>query len=638
MNKAILSKEQEDIVLHNGGSGPVLVVASAGSGKTRILTERVRYLLTEKKDKFFSVLCLTFTNKAADEMKDRLVGIPKLNERAFIGNFHEFCLNIIRSRYSDIGFATPPHIFDENDSRKILEEVLVKNPILKGLYEFPDASDEENKRKKQREKLFQCTEFISTQKRNLIEEIPEFETSYKNWNEATTLLFQDYNRRLREQNAIDYDDILLMAYRILSRSSVATIYRRTYQYILIDEAQDLNYAQYNIIKSICGEDHNNVLMVGDPNQAIYGFNGSSPKYMEEYFPADFGAVKMIIQKNYRSSKAVLTLAEKIQPNGGIGKPYFDGVFELKSFDSESTEAEFIITEMKRLIKNSYYQEDGKEVSEPISYKNIAVLARNKYIFSRLIELLESDDELKQKFYLKKGNEKFEPESDFIKLFDLGLRIIVNPKDELHFRQLFDILRIDIPTSQSKLESLFNIKSSTGINEYRHDLQMLVDYWKHLDINSKSLGWVIEKFKQKIIDIARSFDDKTEFEQIMFDLNELEKFWNIFVRKEPSDKQTISNFRYFLALNNTRESKNEITLATVHTTKGLEFEMVFLMGMNDGVFPDYRAKTDAALKEEKNNLYVAVTRAKRCLYITYPLKKYMPWGEKQQTISRFMKNI
>ena len=103
----------------------IVVVASAGSGKTRILTERVRYLLTEKKDKFFSVLCLTFTNKAAAEMKDRLVGIPKLSERAFIGNFHEFCLNIIRSRYSDIGFATSPHIFDENDSRKILEEVLV---------------------------------------------------------------------------------------------------------------------------------------------------------------------------------------------------------------------------------------------------------------------------------------------------------------------------------------------------------------------------------------------------------------------------------------------------------------------------------------------------------------------------------
>ena len=637
MNKAVLSKEQEDIVLHNEGTGPVVVVASAGSGKTRILTERVRYLLTEKKDKFFSVLCLTFTNKAAAEMKDRLVGIPKLSERAFIGNFHEFCLNIIRSRYSDIGFATSPHIFDENDSRKILEEVLVKNPLLKGLYSFPEEKDEEQRRKKQREKLFQCTEFISAQKRNLIEEIPEFETSYKNWGEKTTLLFQDYNRRLREQNAIDYDDILLLAYRILSRNSVATIYRRTYQYIVIDESQDLNYAQYNIIKAICGEEHKNVLMVGDPKQAIYGFNGSSPKFMLEDFPADYGAVKMEIKKNYRSSKAVLSLAEKVQHNGGVGNPFFDGIVDIQNFENENEEAEFVIAEIKNWLAKGNYHEDDKEVTEPISYENIAVLARNKYVLSTLINLLEKDELLKNKYQLKKGNEKFEPESDFIKLFDLGLRVIVNPNDELHFRQILDILKTDIPSSSNKLDTLFNLNSNIGKNSNLNDLQILVDYWKHLDINNKSLGWVIEQFKQKTIEAAKNADNETEFEQIMFDLNELDKFWKIFIRKEPSDKQTVSNFRYFLALNNTKESKNEITLSTVHTTKGLEFEIVFLLGMNDGVFPDYRAKSEAALKEEKNNLYVAVTRAKRCLYITYPLIKKMPWGEKQQMISRFMIN-
>jgi len=251
--------------------------------------------------------------------------------------------------------------------------------------------------------------------------------------------------------------------------------------------------------------------------------------------------------------------------------------------------------------------------------------------------LEKDELLKNKYQLKKRHEKFEPESDFIKLFDLGLRVIVNPNDELHFRQILDILKTDIPSSSKKLDTLFNLNSNIGKNSNLNDLQILVDYWKHLDINNKSLGWVIEQFKQKTIEAAKNADNKTEFEQIMFDLNELDKFWKIFIRKEPSDKQTVSNFRYFLALNNTKESKNEITLATVHTTKGLEFEIVFLLGMNDGVFPDYRAKSEAALKEEKNNLYVAVTRAKRCLYITYPLIKKMPWGEKQQMISRFMIN-
>jgi len=638
MNKPNLSKEQEEIVLHNIGEGSVLVVASAGSGKTRILTERVRYLLTEKKDKFFSVLCLTFTNKAATEMKDRLVGIPKLEERAFIGNFHEFCLNIIRTRYSDIGFATPPHIFDENDSRKILEEVLVKNPILKELYSFQDAKDEEEKRKKQREKLFQCTEFISAQKRNLIEEIPEFETSYKKWNEATTLLFQDYNRRLREQNAIDYDDILLLAYRILSRNSVASIYRRTYQYIVIDESQDLNYAQYNIIKAICGEEHKNILMVGDPKQAIYGFNGSSPKFMLEDFPADFGAIKMEIKKNYRSSKKVLSLAEKIQPNGGVGNPFFDGIVDIQKFENENDEAEFIIAEIKKWLTVGRYQEERKEVIEPISFENIAVLARNKFVFSTLINLLDKDEQLKNKYYLKKGNEKFEPESDYIKIFDLGIRVIVNPNDELHFRQILDILKIEKSISTNKIDFLLNLTTHITKNETNIDLQLLIDYWQHLLNQPKSLGWVVEKLKLKINSLVNEINEQNDLERIMFDLIELEKHWNNFTRKEPSDKQTISNFRYFLALNNTKDSKNELTLATVHTTKGLEFEIVFLMGMNNGVFPDYRAKSESALKEEKNNLYVAVTRAKRCLYVTYPLNKIMPWGEKQQSISRFMNNI
>jgi DNA helicase-2/ATP-dependent DNA helicase PcrA len=636
MNKPSLSKEQEEIVLYNNGEGSVLVEAAAGSGKTRILTERVRYLLTEKKDKFFSVLCLTFTNKAAVEMKDRLVGIPKLSERAFIGNFHEFCLNIIRSRYSDIGFVTPPHIFDENDTKEILLDVLTKNPILKEIYDIPDAKDEAEKSKKQREKLFQCTDFISTQKRNLIEEIPEFETNYKNWGEKTTLLFQDYNRRLREQNAIDYDDILLLAYRILSRSSVAAIYRRTYKYIVIDESQDLNYAQYNIIKAICGVEHKNILMVGDPKQAIYGFNGSSPKFMLNDFLLDFGALKMEIRKNYRSSNAVLSLAEKIQPNGGVGNSFFDGIVDIHKFDNENDEAEFIIAEIKKWLTKGKYQEEKKEVIEPISFENIVVLARNKFVFTTLINLLDKDEQLKNKYYLKKGNEKFEPETDLIKLFDLGIRVIVNPNDELHFKQILDIFKIDFTIPSDKIDFLLNLKlynPNTGI-----DIQIVIDYWQHLINHPKSLGWIVEKLKQRINTLVQKTNEHNDIERVMFDLIELEKHWNNFIRKEPADKQTLSNFRYFLALNNSKESNKELTLATVHTTKGLEFEIVFLMGMNDGVFPDYRAKTESALNEEKNNLYVAITRAKRCLYVTYPEKKNMPWGEKQQIISRYIKNI
>lgn len=640
MTKSALSKEQEEIVLYNDGEGSVFVEASAGSGKTRILTERVRHLMTGKKDKFFSVLCLTFTNKAADEMNDRLRGIPKLSERAFIGNFHEFCLTIVKSKYLELGFATPPHLFDENDTKKVLEEVLLKNAVLKDMYSFPDEVDANKRAKSQRELFFKCIDFISTQKRNLIAEIPEFETNYKNWGEKNTLLYQDYNKRLREQNAMDYDDILLFAYRILSqRASIANLYRRTYQYILIDEAQDLNFAQYNIIKAICCETHRNVLMVGDPKQAIYGFNGASPRFMQEDFVADFGAVKKEIKHNYRSSDAVLSMAERIQPNGGKGVNYFEGIAEIKEFEEESKEAEWVIEQIKYWVKEGVYSEEGKEISEPISYSNIAVLARNKYVFAPLIKLLDKDEDLKSKYYLKKGIEKFEPESNLIRLFDLGLRILVNPSDILHFNQIQDLLKIEIPQSGNRLNDILQLENVNSETISGSEWSLICKYWNHLQNNPKSLGWVIDQLKKFVsLDDNATEAQKNEAEKILFDLSELYKFWNSFVRKESSDNQTISNFRYFLALNGSKENREELTLATVHTTKGLEFEIVFLIGMNEGVFPDYRAKTDAARNEEKNNAYVAITRAKRVLYLSYPLMKKMPWGEMKQNESRFLTDI
>lgn len=624
MNKQLLSKEQEDIVFYNDGEGAVLVQASAGSGKTRILTERVRYLLTEKKDKFFSVLCLTFTNKAAQEMKDRLNGISKLSERAFIGNFHEFCLKIVRSQYPKLGFSEPPHIFDESDCKKILEEVLLNNPSLNDKYQVHEAKDEEDRRYKQRQLLFKCTDFISNQKRKLIDEIPDLETNYNNWGEQNTLLYQDYNRRLREQNAMDYDDILLYAYRILLNPMASNIYRRTYQYILIDEAQDLSFAQYNIIKTICGETHKNVLMVGDHKQSIFSFTGASPDFMQKYFVNDFGAKEIVIEKNYRSANKILSLAEEIKPNGGVGKNYFEGICEIKDFENEDTEAQFIISEIKTIIKKGFYEE--KEIKEPITYKNIAILARNKYVFSRVMKMLDEDEQLKNHYYLKKGLEKFEPESTFFKLFDLGTRIIVNPNDRLHFQQLQELLKLEIPFSNNYFESLVSFESPDK------NIVLLVQYWNHLKNNPKSLGWVLEQIKQNFDTLS---NDEIEKEILNFDLVELNKLWNTFIRKEVSDNQSLSNFRYFLALNNTKENKDEITLATIHTTKGLEFEVVFLIGMNEGVFPDYRAKSETALKEEKNNLYVAVTRAKRILHITYPKLKMMPWGEKKQSLSSFL---
>ena len=635
----ILSTEQREIAFQNDCEGAVLVEASAGSGKTRILTERVRYLLSVPKDKFFSVLCLTFTNKAAEEMRERLQNIPKLEERAYIGNFHEFCLNkILRTRYTDIGLPEMPHIFNEEDQRKTVEEVLYASDSLKAIYEFQDKSPSE-RIKAQQELLSKCINFISEAKRNLVV-VPEYETQWADWTEDRTLLFKEYNRRLVNQNAMDYDDILLYAYRILSeRPATAGMYRRSYKYIMIDEAQDLNYAQYQILRTLCGQEHRNVMMVGDPKQAIYGFNGSDPKYMQKYFLEDFKAEKKEIKKNYRSSQKILELAETIQPNGGLKSSYFEGVCECCAFENEQAEAQWIIGKIKEWEKAGKYEEEGKEVVENIALHNIAVLARNKYVFHTLTEELERDEALKNRFYLRKGVERFEPESILIKVFDLGLRILINPYDLLHFRQLMYELKLPEKGGYgNQKETLLSLHQSGSEILDKEALSLLVELWGKLDRNPKWLGDALQNLKQRI-DKRTTEISEEEAPKIAYDLSELQKFWSAFVRKEVAENQTITNFRYFLALNGSKENREELVLATVHTTKGLEFEIVFLMGMCEGVFPDYRAKSEAQLREERNNVYVAVTRAKRAIYTTYPQNRRMPWGDnKPQQASRFMKGF
>jgi len=637
--KQSLSKEQEDIAFFNDCEGAILVEASAGSGKTRILTERVRYLLTKKADKFFSVLCLTFTNKAADEMQERLEDVPKLTQRAFIGNFHEFCLNqIIRKQRNQIGLEEMPHIFDENDKKKIIEEVISMNEDLKKTYEFSEVKEPQERAKKQRDLISKCINFISDAKRKLTI-VPEHVTNWKGWGEKNTFLYKNYNYNLENQNAIDYDDILLYAYRILTeRPPIAKMYRRLFQYILVDEAQDLNYAQYQILRIICGVDHKNLMMVGDPKQAIYAFNGASPDFMQKDFVNDFQAKKMIIAHNYRSSTKVLELAHHIRPNGGISNNYFDGIREIKSFHDEKEEAKWIIETVRKWIAQHAYQEPNKNINVPINFDNIAILSRNRYVFKELINQLEADETLNDKYYLRKSSEQYDPSSSIIKIFDWGLRIIVNPLDVLHFNQIYQLLNIEFPIRDiTRIDALLSIDSNSKIpKKFKTQLSLIVTAWKDIYTKFQRFDLTLKNLRNKIEGLDIPNEEKLAID---FDLLELDRLWKGFLTNTPSNNQNLANFRYFLAMRSIEQNKKGLTLATVHTVKGLEFEIVFLLGMNNGVLPDYRAKTKKELSEERNNAYVAVTRAKKCIYVTYPLSRMMPWKEpKNQQPSTFFNNF
>ena len=271
-----LSETQRRIVAHN--DGPLLVVAGPGSGKTRVLTERVRRLLTETKG-HFRVLALTFTNKAAAEMQDRLKDLGDAKKNAFIGTLHGFALDVLSDRGKSIGVAAPLQIFEHvQDRKQILLEACLADPLLGA--ELSDAGDT-----KERNKLLdRWLRAISMRKAHPLSQQANDPLGQR--------ITEAYDAGLRASGAYDFDDLLLLTYRLfLDYPKIADFYRRLYRYICIDEAQDLNEAQYALIRALCGIDYRNVMMVGDPKQSIYGFNTSSPKYMD-MFVEDFSAERI----------------------------------------------------------------------------------------------------------------------------------------------------------------------------------------------------------------------------------------------------------------------------------------------------------------------------------------------------------
>ena len=623
----ILSKEQKDIVVYKEGKGALLVEAAPGSGKTRVLTERVRYLLSNVKGNF-KILCLTFTIKAAEEMKERLSDIRKIDDRVFIGTIHSFCIEILKSRKHELGFDEMPHILErEEDRRKLLEQVFIENEIFKPFYENKPP-------KEQRKLISNYLDVVSEAKRNLTI-IDEDTYDYSNWSNERLILFKEYNNLLRTQNFIDYDDILLLAYRILvERPNAAKLYRKIYKYILVDEAQDLNFTQYQIIKALCGDDHENILMVGDPNQAIYAFNGSGKEFMQKNFVEDFGAEKKVILKNYRSSRQVINYANGIIPNSlKVNEDaFFEGEVIVQSCEDQQAEAKWVFDKIKSLIGSK-----DSEIEGLIKPDNIAVLARNRFVFIELEKELSSDTELAEKYHLKKGIDRLEPESNLMKSYDLGTRLLANSSSQIHLKQLLNLLKI--PSQSIDKSGGFNTLSSLKAEltpELKNEFECLLQAWQLVDADIKNFLKALDLIEESL----PSFDFPDDARALtVLDITDWRESWKRYLLNSKSSNRTLANFRRFVAMGyNQGKTEFGFPLGTVHTVKGLEFDIVFLMGMTEGTFPDYRALNDPKkLNEEKNNAYVAVTRARRKLFISYPLKKTMPWGDiKSQKKSRFIK--
>lgn len=611
---------------------PMQVLASAGSGKTRVLTERVRHIMENtRKD---GVIALTFTNKAAEEMQARLDDIEGIEDRCWIATIHAVAQRIVDQYGHTIGLPSELHIYERDQDRKavFLQSLRDQNIDIDA---FLNVNDDRTR--KDRERIVQnYLDQFSIVKRELLTENEVREKHQSD--ESFWGIFQEYQAALIQSGGLDFDDILVYAHRILLEQPwCGQIYRAKYKHICVDEAQDLNKAQYEFIKALCGDQIKSVMMVGDPNQMIYGFNGSSHDYLCQRFVEDFSPAKFELKENYRSSKAVIYLANKLKPGSQVEADFvLDGRKQIEACQDEEAEARWICDKINEIIQ----QLNDAEIEGEISLGNMVVIARNRFVFLTLEKHLQ---ERQIPYSLKKGERQTEPSSIFGKVLDLAVRVRLNPKDWVDGKKLCAALEIQPPTSWGDDDLLHEFAKAACTSEIPFpELQAkLLEAIQAIDLDKPNIPKFCETFKKLIeeLTVDQSLKEDEELERSLQELQDFRKSWTTFKRKGLGD--SLSAFRNAIALGQLVDDYNlsGLTLSTAHTMKGLEKDIVFLMGMCEGVFPDYRARSSKEINEERNNAFVAVTRAKRWIYITYPQQRIMPWGSaKQQHPSCFLQEM
>lgn len=597
-----LSEPQKNVVAF--GDGALLVVAGPGSGKTRVLTERVRRLVTEVKG-HFRVLALTFTNKAANEMRERLKDLPDLTAKASIATLHGFCLELLTDRGKPLGVSTNAQIFESYADRKqILIGAVASDPEI--AEELASLDDE----KARARRLDEWLRGISFAKAHPV--------TRPDQGELFERLIQAYDSGLRACGAYDFDDLLLLSYQLLTEyPAVASFYRRLYRYICIDEAQDLNEAQYQVLKALCGDEYRNVMMVGDPKQSIYGFNTSSPIYMDQ-FAADFSAEKVELTENYRSSRAVVAAAQALLPQYTIsGQLPIAGLLKGIVGVDEADEAKRVVDTLKNLLEIGHPDVEGE-----ITCSKCAILGRSRFLLLG-VEAALADAGIP---YVKRLTTTHENSSALVREFFLGLRVIGNPRDILHLSALAKTWRVNLLPATEK------IVANDAVSLLRHMAQAAKP--KYAAAVVAALAEVIKipdriAIKPAVAVLQRAADslDVEERQSVYEDTAVLAREWDQYLRLGGRN-DSLSGFMSAMALGTTQHAQHDgVALLTVHSSKGLEFDVVFVMGLADGSFPDYRARGKQREEaEELRNAFVAVTRSKRLLYLSYPQKKMMPWGD------------
>lgn len=622
-----LSDVQREAVTHI--DGPVLIFAGAGSGKTRVLTHRIAYLLGEKKVFPDRILAVTFTNKAAAEMKTRLGKmIGSAVRDLWVGTFHSVCVRILRRDGKKIGIASNFAIMDDTDQRSIVRDVLHDLNMDERQITPGAALDEISKAK------------------NQLQSPDQYESANTSFfGERVAQVYREYDRRLRESNGLDFDDLIAKTIELLgSDLEVRTRYQNKFRYILVDEYQDVNFAQYKLC-AVLAEEHKNLTVVGDDDQSIYSWRGSDYKNILR-FEADFPGAKVFkLEENYRSTQTILTVANEIitQNETRAEKKLFTNravgeIVTVYGAETERAEARYAIEKIKELVR------------EGAAYRDFIVLYRTN-AQSRVFEEGFLGEGIP---YRVVGGTGFYARTE-IKDMMAYLRYIVNPADAVAFRRIVNVPRRSI--GQQTLASLVDAANAAGVSvgqtvfdkemlrravpKKQKELERFADLITSL--RERHEGLTISDLLVAVMEESGYIrelqgEDTSDSRSRLENLQELIGVAKEFEGREEGGSldDFLSNVALISDLDTLDPSSSFVTLMTLHASKGLEFPVVFLTGLEEGVFPHNRALTDLTeLEEERRLAYVGVTRAMDRLYLSYAMRRTLFGNTFAHPKSRFL---
>ena len=635
-----LNSAQREAVLYN--DGPHLVVAGAGSGKTRVLTYKVAYLLSTNVSPH-NILALTFTNKAAREMKERigkLVG-DKVARYVWMGTFHSICARILRQECDAIGYPHDFTIYDTPDSKSTLKQ------IVKDLGED--------------EKIYKPGDLlgiISDAKNNMIDEreyarTPEYqERDRRQRHYRMAEIYRLYQQRLRTAAAMDFDDLLFNMNRLLElHPDICEKYQDTFTHILVDEYQDTNYSQYLIVKRLA-EPQRNICVVGDDAQSIYGFRGADIRNILMFQSQYQGCPIFKLERNYRSTQNITNAANSlihhnrnqirkdVYSENGAGEPVY-----MRSFGTDREEASGIVERIRKLHTQQH------------SYSDIAVLYRTN-AQSRVIE-----DELRANAipYSIYGGVSFYQRRE-IKDALAFFRLAVNPLDNEALNRAVGITKGIGETTMKRIREAANEHAVSFLEVIIHPeqydlacsaatLKRLQTFAGQLALNRQlaeqmdAYAFAEDVMNRSGVMTSAIMDNTQEGLERKENLKELQTAIHEFVELNSADDHivTISDFLSEVALLTDQDTRlpddaPRVNLMTIHAAKGLEFDMVFIAGLEENLFPSPFVQTERELEEERRLFYVAITRAKEICYISYARSRFRNGQVTLQSASRFLKDI